>query len=64
VDSDIETGMRDPWSKLYGSEFFERERASRLSRYELLRSVFEAVKNKYEKVEEGKLISVYKRKGS
>jgi hypothetical protein len=61
VDSDIYPS-NDPWAKLYHTPFFQRERASRIGRWTLLAQLFDDVKNDYEKVEQGKLITVYKRK--
>ena len=39
------------------------ETTCRLERYDLLRQIFDEVKPDYEKVEQGRLISVYVRKG-
>jgi hypothetical protein len=61
VDSDIYQA-NDPWAKLYHTHFFEGERASRIGRWALLAQLFDDVKNDYEMVEQGKLITVYKRK--
>ena len=61
VDSDIYQS-NDPWAKLYHSPFFQKERASRIGRYLLLAQLFDDVKNDYERIEQGKLITVYKRK--
>ncbi len=61
VDSDIYQSD-DPWAKIYHSPFFQKERASRLGRYFLLAQLFDDVKDDYERVEQGKLITVYKRK--
>jgi hypothetical protein len=61
VDSNIHS-QGDAWGILYaGDRGYVLERGSRLSRYELLRNLFEEVAADYEKVAEGRLISVYRR---
>jgi len=64
VDSNIKETLYDPWSKVYRSDYIAGERASRLNRYEVLKNIFMAVEGDYEKIQEGSLISVYKRKQS
>ncbi len=62
VDSNISEASYDPWMKVYRSDFTDRERASRLNRYAVLKNIFMAIKGDYVMVEEGSLLSVYKRK--
>jgi hypothetical protein len=61
----VDTNIRRPgdsWNSLnVGDKGYALERASRLSRYELLGKLFEEVAADYEKIAEGKLISVYRR---
>jgi hypothetical protein len=61
VDSDI-CQSDDPWAKLYSTTFFNAERESRIGRYTLLRQLFDDIRNDYEKADQGKLITVYRRK--
>jgi hypothetical protein len=62
IDSNIKDTSYDPWSKVYRSDYTDRERASRINRYWALKNIFMAIEGDYEKIEEGTLISVYKRK--
>ncbi len=62
VDSKISDYTPDPWEKLFTGEWERRERASRLGRYGELEKIFKAVKEQYEVVAMGELISVYRRK--
>jgi hypothetical protein len=64
IDSNIKETAYDPWAKVYRSDFTDRERASRLNRYFVLKNIFMAIEGDYKKIEEGSLISVYKRKQS
>ncbi len=61
----VDTNIRRPgdsWKSLnVGDKSYALERASRLSRYELLGKLFDEVAADYEKIAEGKLISVYRR---
>jgi hypothetical protein len=52
----------DPWAILYRNQFDKSERASRLERYGLLRRLFLQCQDQYEKVDEGGLLVVYRRK--
>jgi hypothetical protein len=61
IDSNIKDTSYDPWSKVYRSDYTDRERASRINRYLALKNIFMAIEGDYEKIEEGTLISVYKR---
>jgi len=62
VDSNIKEAPYDPWAKVYRSDYTDRERASRINRYLTLKNVFMAIEGDYEKIKEGALISVFKRK--
>ena len=62
VDTDIDHYDEDPWESIYSSESDINERASRIGRYAELYKLFQAVKDDYEKVDGGTLLSVYKRK--
>lgn len=62
VDSNIDRYDIDPWAQIYYEMSVIKERASRIERYAELYKLFLAVKGDYEKVEEGTLISVYRRK--
>jgi hypothetical protein len=62
VDSNIEETSDNLWSKMYRSDYADRERASRLGRYVVLRNIFGAIEDDYQEVEKGSLISVYKRR--
>ena len=64
ADRSIVLPMEDRWEVLYQSEFFQKERASHYGRYEVLREIFDGVRGDYEKIEEGELLAVYRRKGS
>lgn len=64
IDSNMKEAAYDPWVKVYRSDFIDRERASRLNRYFVLKNIFMASEGAYEKIEDGSLISVYKRKQS
>jgi len=65
VDKDIEAAPNDLWAGLMrvgqgkGLDF---ERDTRFGRYGLLKNIFEAVKDKYVKIDEKGLLTVYKRK--
>lgn len=62
VDTEI-NNCGDLWNILYKNDpFYALERTSRTGRYNLLQEIFRAVKKDYEMIEEGGLISVYKRK--
>lgn len=62
VDTNIDQ-FHDKWSVLYERDaYYMRERASRLARCELLQHLFGEVRNEYEIVDQGQLISVYKRR--
>lgn len=63
VDTDIDKGFHDPWEKLFDGESDKKERASHAGRYSELRKIYLQIKNNYQKIEEGSLISVYKRAG-
>jgi hypothetical protein len=63
VDSDIESAFYDPWKPFFLDNWSRKERASRFGRYHELRRVFLAIKDRYEKLESGGLLTVYKRKG-
>jgi len=62
VDSDIESAFYDPWKPFFLDNWSRKERASRFGRYHELRRVFLAIKDRYEKLESGGLLTVYKRK--
>lgn len=62
VDSNIDRYDIDPWGQIYYEMSVIQERASRIERYAELYKLFLAVQGDYEKVEEGTLISVYRRK--
>jgi hypothetical protein len=62
VDSDIESAFYDPWEPFFLDNWSRKERASRFGRYHELRKVFLAIKKRYEKLESGGLLTVYKRK--
>lgn len=69
IDSDIDKyqpdhdlSLDDPWHKIFNSDWVKEERASRYGRYEELWKIYHAIAYDYEKVKEGILISVYKRK--
>jgi hypothetical protein len=64
ADSRLGSFASDPWEKIYPSASFAKERACRLARYDLLKQIFDEVKSDYEKVEQGRLLSVYRRKGA
>jgi hypothetical protein len=64
ADRKIQDPQRDLWSLLYRASFFQKERASNFGRYEILKQIFSRVSRDYEKIEEGELISVYRRKPS
>ncbi len=61
----VDTNIRSPgdaWGLINARDKgYTMERASRLSRYDLLRKLFEQVAPDYEKIVEGRLISVYRR---
>ena len=64
VDTDIDN-PDDLWSILYkNNTFYALEKASRMGRYSLLQQMFNEIKTDYERIEMGKLISVYGRKTS
>ena len=52
----------DPWSKIFVSKFDRTERISRLNRYLGLQKLFKAVQGRYQKIEEGEMLWVYKQK--
>ena len=62
IDSDLNHALYDPWSKFYRSDYTDGERSSRLNRYLILKNIIREIAGDYEKIEEGTLISVYKRK--
>ncbi len=62
VDTNIDNYRDDPWAKLFNNEWLVDERISRIGRYTELYNIFKSVSRDYEKVEEGTLLSVYKRK--
>ena len=62
ADRSIQFPWEDRWAVLNHSEFFLKERASHFGRHEVLREIFLRVRDGYEKIEDGGLISVYKRK--
>jgi len=64
ADSDLNLVPDDPWRALFSGQWIEAERASRFGRYNELRRIFDAVKDKYVKVESSGLLSVYKRKAA
>jgi hypothetical protein len=62
VDADIDN-PHELWSVLHKNDrFYALEEASRMSRYRLLQKIFGEIRADYEKIEDGKLISVYGRK--
>jgi hypothetical protein len=65
VDRDIETKPNDLWASMMSvgkyKGFLDHERAARFERYGLLKNIFEAVKDKYVKIDEKGLLAVYKR---
>ncbi len=61
VDSNMDNYSIDPWAKIYNDIGTIQERTSRIGRYRELYNIFYAVKDEYELIEKGKLISVYKR---
>ena len=52
----------DPWAKLYSTRSFNAERESRIGRYTLLKQLFDDIRKNYDKLEQGKLITVCRRK--
>jgi hypothetical protein len=60
VDSDLDQIPNDPWVKLFDDGHIKRERESRLGRYKELKTVFEAVRQNYVRVESAGLLTVYK----
>ncbi len=62
VDTDIDHYDKDPWAILFNGKVDINERASRMGRYAGLYDLFQAVKGNYEKIDEGGLLTVYKRK--
>ena len=64
VDTNISRYGYDPWAKIYSNKEDIKERASRFGRNAGLNKLFMQVNSHYEKIKEGSLISVYKRKTS
>ena len=62
TDIDLRNVPFDPWNKLFFSQFDKNERISRYGRLLELQKIFNCVRDGYEKVAEGRIISVYKRK--
>jgi len=66
VDSGINNSLNfasfDPWAPLFNSRTAVEERQSRFGRMQGLERVFTAISSDYIKVDEGQLISVYKRR--
>jgi len=62
VDTNIDNYRNDPWAKLFNNAWMVDERISRMERYTRLYEIFKSVSDDYEKIDEGELISVYKRR--
>lgn len=62
VDRNILDSQNDAWAILYRNDIFKKERAARMSRYKLLADIFNNIKENYEKIDEGGLLSVYRKK--
>lgn len=62
VENNIDKALPDPWEPLFNSPDLNATRKSNQEKLHELARIFAAVEESYEKVEEGALLSVYKRK--
>jgi hypothetical protein len=62
VENDIDKEQPDPWAPYFNNPDINKERKSNQRRRLELGKIFAAVEESYDKIEEGALLSVYKRK--